>query len=339
MADNSLESNAQRLAAWNAWKEVCWVHGLGKPRGELPIVGTADDERLLAKTIRNAFLRKLSPFKKQLADSDGNISLLADIDCAQEFDNALVEYEHVDRRDKRFLDDGQVHLRKKKSWKDDVWRAIAASKDHPIKVISGKLLGPDGIINDIVEDWLSATFSVRFNGKFLEFHRSRDAMEYERKDDNGSDDGNFLEHTAGKAIAPDSYDEPAEKCDATDAEDKQGTICVDVPEWTLNKWRDELKKAFPVGLCCLMMANFKGVKLYADTEILEALGISKTTAANNLNKATECLSKLDPELRDWIMCDAEGTSFFKHWIEKRCQTEKAGRLILSRIEGKVHKTE
>lgn len=339
MADNSPEMNARRLAAWNAWKEVCWVHGLGKPRGGLSIVGTAEDEQLLAKAIRNAFLRKLDPFKKQLADSDGNISLLADLDCAQEFDNALVEYEHVDRRDKRFLDDGQVHLRKKKAWKDYVWRTIATSKDHPLKVIFGKLLGPDGVINDVVEDWLSATFSVRFNGEFFEFHCSRDAMEYERKDDNGTDDGNFLENAAGKAIAPDSYEAPAEKRDATNADDKQVAICVAVPEGTLNKWRGELEKAFPVGLCCLIMAHFNGVKLYADTEILEALGIGKTTAANNLSKASERLSKLGPELRDWIMCDAEGTSFFRRWIEKRCQAEKAGRLILSRIESKVRKTE
>ena len=43
------EDNARKLTAWNAWKEVCWVHGLGKPRGDLPIVGTEADERLLAQ--------------------------------------------------------------------------------------------------------------------------------------------------------------------------------------------------------------------------------------------------------------------------------------------------
>ena len=114
MADHSPEMNARRLKAWNAWKEVCWVHGLGKPRGDnLPVIGTGEDEELLAKAIRNAFLRKLAPFKMQLADSNGNIALLTDLDCAQEFDHALLEYETIDRRDRRFRDDGQLRSRLK----------------------------------------------------------------------------------------------------------------------------------------------------------------------------------------------------------------------------------
>ena len=327
----SEEDNARKLAAWNAWKEVCWVHGLGKPRGGLPIVGTEADEKLLARSIRNAFLRKLAPFKAQLADSKGNIALLTDLDCAQEFDNALIEYEMTDRRDKRFLDDGQLHLKQKKAWKDLVWVSIAASDDPPLKVIIGQLLGSKGVINQVVEDWLIANFSVRFNGDLLEFHRSRDAAESGPKEEGESDEGNFLENVAGNAISPESY-EPAPDTDDTPCDDTREMPDWDVPEQTLRSWQAELEQAFSVRLCCLMLAHINGVKIYADKEILGALGISKTTAAQDLNKAQDCLSVLNPELRDWIISDDSGTRFFKKWIENRCRMEKAADLILSRMK-------
>lgn len=327
----SEEDNARMLAAWNAWKEVCWVHGLGKPRGDLPVVGSAEDEQLLAKMIRNAFLRKLTPFKEQLADSKGNIALLTDLDCAQEFDNALIEYENIDRRDRRFLGDGEVHLRQKKAWKDFVWVSLATSDDPPLKVIIGQLLGAKGVIHQVVEDWLFANFSVRCNGKLVEFHRSRDAVDYETRGCDGSDEGNFLENEAGKAISPDGY-EPAPDADDTPCDDTLEVPDWDVPAQTLNSWREELDGAFSPRLCCLMLAHINGVKLYADAEILETLGIGKTTAANELKNAVECLSSLNPELRDWIMRDYSGTSFFKKWIEDRCRTEKAAALILSRMK-------
>ena len=65
------EENARRLEAWNAWKEVCWVHGLGKSRGDLPAVGTTEDEKVLSELITNAFRRKLSPFAAHLEDAQG----------------------------------------------------------------------------------------------------------------------------------------------------------------------------------------------------------------------------------------------------------------------------
>ena len=334
MTDNSPEMNARRLKAWNAWKEVCWVHGLGKPRGDnLPIVGTAEDEELLAKAIRNAFLRKLTPFRMQLADSKGNIALLTDLDCAQEFDHALLEYETVDRRDRRFRDDGQIRPRLKKSWKDFVWQSLAASKDPPLKVVNGQLLGPKGIINQVVEDWLLSNFTARFNGEMLEFIRSRDAETVERDEETEQDGDNFLENEAAKAISPDGYN-VSDDADDEPCEDAQETSEPDSLKRVPKSWQEELERAFPARLCCLMLAHINGVKIYADKEVLSALGIGKTTAAQNLNKAQDCLSGLNPELRDWIMHDAAGTRFFKKWIESRCRAEKAGALILSRVEEK-----
>ena len=327
----SEEDNARILAAWNAWKEVCWVHGLGKPRGDLPVVGSAEDEQLLAKMIRNAFLRKLTPFREQLADSKGHVALLTDLDCAQEFDNALIEYEYVDRRDRRFNDGEELHFRQKKAWKDFVWASLATSGDPPLKVIIGQLLGAKGVINQVVEDWLLANFSARLNGDLLEFLRSWDTAEAETREACEPDEGNPLENEAGKAISPDSYEPEPGTGDAS-CDDVPETFDSDVSEQTLNSWRKELDGAFPARLCCLMLAHIHGVKLYADTEILGVLGISKTKAADDLKNAAKYLSSLNPELRDWIINDDSGTKFFKKWIESRCSTEKAAALILSRMK-------
>ena len=143
---------------------------------------------------------------------------------------------------------------------------------------------------------------------------------------------NFLENEAVKAISPDGY--TIDDTDDEPRDDAQETSESDSPERVPKSWQEELERAFPARLCCLMLAHIKGVKIYGDKEVLGALGIGKTTAAQDLNKAQDCLSGLSPELRDWIMHDAAGTRFFKKWIESRCRVEMAGALILSRVEEK-----
>ena len=328
------EDNARALRAWNAWKEVCWVHGLGKPRGDnLPIVGTAEDEVLLSGMIENAFRRKLAPYMEQLEDRQGRFAF-SGVDFAQEFDAALCEYEHVDIPDKRFHED-VPKPRARKTWKDDVWLAISASKDHPLKVIIGKLLGVTGVIDRVVTEWLLSNFSIKINGDMLEFIRSRDAEKVETKGEQDQDGANPLEKEAAKAISPDGYN--IDDTDDEPCEDAQETPELDSPERVPKSWLAELERAFSARLCCLLLAHINGVKIYADKEVLGALGIGKTTAAQDLNKAQDCLSGLNPELRDWIMHDAAGTRFFKKWIESRCRVEKAGALILSRVEEKEKK--
>ncbi len=330
MTEFTEEENARTLKAWNAWKEVCWVHGLGKPRGDsLPIIGTAEDEKLLSDMIQNAFRRKLTPYIGQLEDDQGSFSF-SNIDCAQEFDAALCEYEHVDIPDRR-CHDGVRKLRAKKAWKDDVWQAVATSEDHPVKVIVGKLLGNMGVIDRIVEEWLRSNFVVGVNGDMLVFHSRIDTTEPETKTDRESSGVGFLGGGALDAISSGCDKKTADVGGAL-SEEAPVTLKSDAFERVPKSWQAELEQAFSVRLCCLMFAHINGVKIYADTEILSALGIGKTTAAQNLNKAQDCLSGLNPELRDWILCDDAGTRFFRKWIESRCQAEKAGVLILSRMK-------
>ncbi len=336
MAKFTKEENARTLKAWNAWKEVCWVHGLGKPRGDQPVVGTDADETLLSDMISNAFRRQLDPYVPQLEALAGR-DFLSNIDYAQEFDDALCEYEHVNRYKKGYFGD-MTKLRKKKAWKNIVWLEVAQSKDPPLKVILGRLLSTrKGVIRDLVKEWVLSNFSCdekkTADGKsVMVFDHSRDA-EMERCGEKVAGSVESDGFSAGEAavmecISPGSMHGPGnEEFDSGSAVSAGRESISD-----LAIWRQELEQSFSPLLCCLIFAHINGVKLYADTEILGALGISKTTAANDLKKAKDCLSSLSPELRDWIVNDDSGTRFFRNWIENRCRTEKAGVLILSRME-------
>ena len=320
------EENARRLEAWNAWKEVCWVHGLGKSRGDLPAVGTTEDEKVLSELITNAFRRKLSPFAAHLEDAQGRFDF-SEIDCAEEFDAALYEYEHVDRYKKGFYGD-EAKLRKKKAWKDFVWQSVAASDDPPLQVIMGKLLGRSGVINQIVEEWLLSNFSCRQEGSMLVFDRSRD-LQIEKRGEVVEDGGDIDGCEPNERLVIDCISPRNEDADgAADGIQSVLPLGEDVPK---RRWREELEQAFPSCLCCLLFAYMNGVKVYADKEVLDALGIGKTTAAEELKTAPGRMDLVDPELRNWIKEDAEGREFFAKWIKERCLAEKAGQIILSRM--------
>ena len=342
------ESNARTLQAWNAWKDVCWVHGIGRPRGDLPVVGTQEDEKILAGMISNAFKRKISKFRdafKRGSPSDGNPfpggdckNPFDDADFAQEFDCALHEYElsetpgHERYRKGHFGD--FAYVRKAKAWKDCVWDAAADSDDPPLKVINGKLLGPHGVINQIAEEWLLANYSCRFEGKMLVLDRSRDApAQAECAVKDFDDPQGYLESTASNAISPEPPEENADEAVCRAAVESGP---ANIPR----TWLQELEDTFPPRICCIILAHINRVMLYKEPDILAALGIKKTAASGELKRlrsdSPEVLSRLNPELRDWLICDAAGTRFFKKWIEKRCEPEKAGKLILSRIAGKAN---
>ncbi|MBQ2630123.1 MAG: hypothetical protein IJG13_10645 [Kiritimatiellae bacterium] len=275
--------------------------------------------------IENAFRRKLSPYARHFQDKDGEgRDPFADVDFAQEFDGALAEYE-VGERYKKGHHGEAGYLRKAKAWKDDVWAAVAKSDDPPLKVIIGKLLGHTGVINQVVEEWLLTNYSAHFKGEgMLVLDKSRDAETHEKADDSGVEG---FELVAMNAISPDKAVE-AETEDEWTSDDGES---INVPA----QWIEELEKALSPRMCCLVLANVNGIKIYADNDVLSALGVGKTTAANELKKLEDdpmaILGRLNAELREWLLIDASGTKYFLRWIKKRCQLEKAGDIILSRI--------
>mgnify|MGYP000001294301 FL=1 len=325
------EENARRLKAWNAWKEVCWVHGLGRPREGLSVVGTAEDEALLSTVIANAFKKKLSPFMLQLGDEDGRTQL-SDIDFAQEFDDALLEYEKA-KRYKRGHFGEEACIRKPKAWKDFVWDAVARSDDPPLKVINGKLIGSQGVINQVVEDWLFANYSCHVDGDMVVFSRSRDAQSCTTGTLDGVSSGedDFSPSDEGIIEVASSGGETGNV--DFDAADSVSSVLphgedIAVPA----AWRDELEREFSPRLCCLLLAHIYDIKVYKDTDILAALQISKTTAAEELkDKPGRAYASLNSELREWLREDDAGKKFFLNWMKNRCAAEKAGQIILSRM--------
>lgn len=329
MSESHKADNAAILKAWNAWKQVCWVDGLGVVLDGRPAIGTKEDADILRKEIRNAFMRKLSPFRLQLEDESEKDGL-EDLDCARIFDESMVEYEHCEdpghERYARGHYGEAAHVRKAKAWKDFVWQAVANSDDPELKVIRGKLTGPHGVINQVVEDWLMREYPCwevndRATGKnVLMFAASYDEVCVEKpSDDIGfSDDGDALDND-GDGGKLDEFD-------------------FGVDANVLAEWSSQLEKVFADGVgCCVLLAASLNIPIYNDSEVLEALGIGKSAANAALNRmkanASIILSELDPELRDWMLHDTKGTRFWMNWLKNRASAEKAGELILSRVNG------
>ena len=343
--------NRAALAAWNSWKEVCWVAGIGKSLDGKKAIGTSEQANILRTEIERGFRRKIDPFWNQLANESGN-SVLDDLDYADVFDNKIVEYETVDRVDKRssvYAD--STRIRKKKAWKDFVWSSVAASEDEPLKVIRGKLIGKEGVINQIVEEWLMENYSCvtvkdKATGKeILKFATSLEDESHNRanQEKEASDSQDSLEASATvsqDASVDDAVgtleDDDRRTVEGDGPSNGLGTTDYGVADSVLQQWRVELGKCFNARQCCLFLANGLGVKIYDDPEILSALGIGKTTAAATVkdfkDKPMSYLSALDPEARDWILKEPMGAKFFIKWIKSRALAEKAGRLILSRSQ-------
>lgn len=329
-------SEAEQMRAWNAWKDVCWVHGVGKQRGDLPPVGTDKDEAILVSLISNAFKKKIRPYARLLESVDGESSPLGDLDFAQEFDDALVAYKlsetpgHERYKKGHYGEPG--YERKAKAWKDFVWAAVAASDDPPTQVINGKLIGPTGVINQVVEDWLLANYSCRDEDGMLVFDRSRDEAPFETRKADGAEAAGMEENemTVLESISPGSTDPTDESCKPTTGESSDGES-IPVPA----AWISELERMMSPRICCMLYAKFMGIKIYDDAEVLGALGVGKSTAAAELKSflvnCEKALSMLSEELKDWLHFDAAGKKFFWDWLKKRCEMENAGRLILSRV--------
>ena len=344
------EENARTLASWNAWKDLCWINGLGLRLEGGRVVGTPEDRDRLRQMVRSAFLKRLRPYVDRLADETARSRALAELDCAMEFDAALSEYEHSeDRGFERYEQHhwGEAdHVRKAKAWKDAVWQAVAMSKDPPLKVILGKLLGPTGVIRQIAEEWLTRTFSCRFvhdpetGKKVLYLDDSRDRTSLPEADEAGQS-----EVEKGRAEGFEQYDqeEREENCEQTAVVKEVGLLEADAArrpdesDFRLPKaWENELDAVFTPRTCCILFAHINGVRLYADSEILGTLGVGKSSANEEVaEKAPASFGRLSRGLREAILSEDAVLREFRKWLERKIRMEKAGRLILSRMASRT----
>lgn len=167
------------LRAWNQWKEICAVEGIER-----------DSQELLAPVIANAWRGKLMKSFPKQADRiwhdmlQGAQGLEAQMDVCHEFDGALEIIAEGDRKDARGKEENQL-LRKKKKWKNVVWQEVHESQDPPLEVIHGRLVGGQGVINDIVEDYVDENYFCKKKGIFgdMESYEAKEAggMSWEEK--------------------------------------------------------------------------------------------------------------------------------------------------------------
>ncbi len=124
------ELNANVLQAWCEWKEICSIGGCNE-----------DFRFVLANEVAGAFRRKLHTLLGASFEMVSSSELGAAC-LAHEFDCGIIEKAEL--------------AKTKKNYKDYVWLSIGKSDDPPLKVIRGLLVGPRGLINEIVENWLKS---------------------------------------------------------------------------------------------------------------------------------------------------------------------------------------
>lgn len=349
--DYSPEENEALLKAWNNWKDLCCIRGLGE-NIEGRVIGTRHEQEMLANLVKSAFKRKLYPYSAQLGNGKSSYGdEFDDLDTALEFDAALREYKGATRY-KRGHQGEKGFERKKKAWKDLVWQAIVQSSDSPLQVIHGKLLGSRGVISQVAEEWLMKTYSCRLikdrktGKKVLYFHRSNDGKDDERTADIPDMTSSPAEKDAersweeGRLEAESLAREDGEAQDAGFADSGEGN------EWTANDkpdevldglpkaWQDELERALSPRLRCVLYASVNRFKFEGETEILKALGITSESSARKdyYERIPATLKKLSAEFRENIGLDTPVLRGVMAWLKNKIKLEKAGRLILSRME-------
>ena len=173
MKTYTAKENNSTLEAWNEWKTVCSI-----------LKCSPKNSQLLAKLVGNSFRQKL-------ARVIHNPHPVDDIQtCAHEFDMGIIEKATNPGIDKRTEQE-----RTKKNYKDVAWQKCEESNDAPLKVIHGILIGPRGIINEIVESYVEKEYGYDWlneaGKRFLAHHQSINAP-VEGNDGSTTEWGDFI---------------------------------------------------------------------------------------------------------------------------------------------------
>ena len=141
--DNATLPPNQELAAWDEWKDTCFVDGCS------PWARNYLRRRIVDKMTRLLKRKGVAVGAGTLLDDDELIALFDQFLAYK--DNAPVGIDRGRRTPAPACDGRSRH--EFKEHKDHVWGKMAASSDPPMKVLNGKLLGPRGVIVDVI-DWV-----------------------------------------------------------------------------------------------------------------------------------------------------------------------------------------
>ena len=141
------ERNDKALRAWKEWKDICSVDACNPENGRI-LTGevTKSFNRELLKVLRIAHV--MGPGESE------NCWRKPAYECVTEFDNAIRE------ADTERLNRQTGEPRKRKQWKNVVWRKMATSQDAPLKVLRGNLTGPVSFMRDVVREYVQRDYQI-----------------------------------------------------------------------------------------------------------------------------------------------------------------------------------
>ena len=281
-----IEDNDKLLEAWNEWKTICSIHGCSN-----------DNANRLKTLVDNAFMGKLYRVLGYNTES------FKPDDCSFEFDKAIIERANFPGIDKR---SGKERTRK--NYKDFVWNLIENSDDPPLLVIHGKLIGPLGIINDIVINYLK-------EHGFRSGHNT---------------DGELV------LVPPTSTDAPLEGKDGSQSDIEQlipaETTPGDLNETDLEVIRKFVSEKITPQMVALILA--KAMKItFEERSLLKFIGVGKSQAYELFKAAQSTLAKfLDDEFDK--ECWHSATHHILFSLYSIIQSEKGAEDFLSLLKTK-----
>jgi hypothetical protein len=149
MKDETYIAPEDELAAWNAWKKICFIDGCPPEQREY--------------LRRRVIYRVNEELQKYYPDEYWDDRISPD-EMVIEFDLFLAYKDGVP------LEPGTSKMPRHnfKQHKDFLWHKLSLSSDPPMQVLNGRLLGSKGMVMDVVRKLIKTYYQVREEGMIHE---------------------------------------------------------------------------------------------------------------------------------------------------------------------------
>ncbi|MDY0176600.1 MAG: hypothetical protein WCS95_05885 [Lentisphaeria bacterium] len=274
----------QELEAWGAWKEICFVDGC-------PPAQTA--------YLRRRLLHKMHRELRGYAAYHDRKGLLCDDELVIEFDLYMAY--------KDGLTDPKESMPRRNftQYKDRLWQQMEDSQDPPMQVLNGKLLGPKGMIRDVLRVVLRKHYDLRPESKLGEEMQAGKRFLHRAL--------NLQDRISTEAGQEGSWETLLE-ADQADPALRSETL-----QKELQLALEAVLADFEDSHCLLLYANLQQVSL-ADEAVCEALDCAKSTCYNLFEQAKDKLQVWRRENpRAGGQCDFELFELLTTLLKKRLQ--------------------
>ncbi|NMA44961.1 MAG: hypothetical protein GX945_00210 [Lentisphaerae bacterium] len=273
MSDNDCLSSEQEMAAWDKWKEICFIDGC--PDAERTYL-----RRRVIYSMRELLLKKraisnLAQFDDALVNDDDIVTAF-DLFMAYK-DGAPVDIGITRRSAPDTPPDAAKGRSAYTRHKEHIWKKMLASSDPHLKVLNGKLLGPMGIIQD-VSDWLIEKYFPAYKKRKVQEETGKYIRRFEYCTSMDSPLTEDSDSTLGDLLVDDSIVTPDQA--AAGSAHEFGEVAQ-----RLLGILDNSEKAILLALLCEMNCSAP--------ELCAALGRQKSAAC-------EMAGKLKQRLHDWL---------------------------------------